>query len=214
MFSKAEKILLVLCCFASMTVICFLMYTISLMKYELELEEERYEIYCKVYQDYHARKIKQEVANKETFYSDTIKVLVTSAEREGIDNEKAELENEIVMMAKILYQEARGISNKDHVAAVAWCVLNRVDHHDSTIAAMITAPNQFAWAESAPVQKHYLSIADDVVTRWLLEKLGKDDIGRILPKEYRYFFGDNGINYFTQKWRDTSFWDWSLNSPY
>ena len=66
MFSKAEKILLVLCCFASMTVICFLMYTISLMKYELELEEERYEIYCKVYQDYHARKIKQEVANKKT----------------------------------------------------------------------------------------------------------------------------------------------------
>ena len=117
------------------------------------------------------------------------------------------------MLAKVIYREARGM-NDEHIAAVAWCVLNRVDYHKSTIASMITAPNQFAWNEDTPVYSKYYSLAEDVVTRWLLEKQGFTNVGRVLPKEYRYFFGYEGLNYFRTTWKATSYWDWSLTSPY
>ena len=50
--------------------------------------------------------------------------------------------------------------------------------------------------------------------RWNAEKNGKTDVGRVLPKEYTFFIGDGFENHFTDEWKSTDYWDWSLPSPY
>lgn len=74
------------------------------------------------------------------------------------------------LMARTIYAEARGCSTMEQ-AAVAWCVLNRVDAGYGDIEAVLTAPHQFAtW--SGEVGQEQLDIAADVLTRWEREKLG------------------------------------------
>lgn len=46
------------------------------------------------------------------------------------------------------------------------------------------------------------------------EKNGETDVGRVLPKEYTFFIGDGFENHFTDEWKSTDYWDWSLPSPY
>lgn len=123
---------------------------------------------------------------------------------------------EAEMIAKVMYQEARGISDKAQVAAVGWCILNRVDDpdHPNTIIGVITQPNQFAWYEYTPVKSEFLKLANDVLARWYLEKEGKENVGRTLPKEYCFFVGDGEYNYFRENFHSVETWDWSYPSPY
>ena len=125
-------------------------------------------------------------------------------------------QEEIQALAKVVYREARGISDKAHQAAVIWCILNRVDAGcwGDTIMDVVTYPNAFAYIEDTPVEQEFLMLAADVCERWNLEKAGQDDVGRVLPKEYLYFTGDGELNHFTIEWKGTEFWDWSLGSPY
>ena len=213
MFTKKEKILLGLVFICAIFIFSIVLNILNLMQQEYEQIKEQYDYQQTLFYQYHADNITYLVANRTFNYSNDILVEVTENEFNLINEQKKELEEEIVMLAKVLYQEARGMSKKD-IAAVAWCVLNRIDYYDSSITKMIKVPGQFAWFADTPVCDPYLSIADDVVTRWLLEKQGKVDVGRVLPKDYRYFFGYNGLNYYTQKWQSDLFWDWSLDSPY
>lgn len=217
MFSKVETILLCSVIATGLFLMALLYYTISYMWdiYEAERTyfEEQWETIQQIDYNYHVEQIILSVKNMTTPYSDNIKVNVTVETRERIDALVASYEEEIVMLAKVVYREARGL-DRTHVAAVAWCVLNRVDYYDSTITSMVTAPGQFAWKANTPVHDYYYDLAKDVVTRWLLEKEGCADVGRVLPKEYRYFFGYKGLNYFRKTWQATSYWDWSLPSPY
>ena len=58
-------------------------------------------------------------------------------------------------------------------------------------------------------------MATDVVTRWLLEKEGFEEVGRVLPNDYLFFGGDGKQNWFRKKFKSNGvFWDWSLESPY
>lgn len=125
-------------------------------------------------------------------------------------------EEELTILAKIVYREARGIRDKAHQAAVIWCILNRVDAGlgGDTITEVATYPNAFAWVPDTPVEQEFLMLAADVCERWNLEKAGQDDVGRVLPKEYLYFTGDGEFNHFTIEWKGTETWDWSLESPY
>ena len=59
-------------------------------------------------------------------YSNTIHVLVTPEQKEKVQQQVKKMDNEIKMLAKVIYREARGES-KQYQSAVAWCVLNRVD---------------------------------------------------------------------------------------
>lgn len=59
-----------------------------------------------------------------------------------------------------------------------------------------------------------LDLAADVIERWLQEKNGAADAGRVLPAEYLFFSGDGTHNYFRTEWRGGTVWDWSLPSPY
>ena len=117
------------------------------------------------------------------------------------------------LLAKTAWGEARGCSPTE-IAAVMWCILNRVDSGDfpDTVVEVVEAPGQFqGYSEDNPVTDDLLAIAYDVLFYW---QIG-DDTGRVLPKEYLYFLGDGGHNYFYKTWGDTSEpWDWSLPSIY
>lgn len=123
---------------------------------------------------------------------------------------------EIQMIAKVIYREARGIKSKKEQAAVAWCILNRVDNKGfpNTISKVIVQPRQFAWYPDTPVKKEFEKLAEDVIRRWLLEKKGQKKVGRTLPKNYLYFYGDGKRNHFRKTFREKATWNWSLSSPY
>ena len=125
-------------------------------------------------------------------------------------------QEEIEMIAKVLYREARGVEDKDQIAAVAWCILNRVDHpnHPNTIKEVITQPEQFAWVEDTPVEDWLLELANDVVYRWCLEKEGQENVGRTLPKGYCFFIGDGKYNHFRQNFNSKQIWNWSYPQQY
>lgn len=123
---------------------------------------------------------------------------------------------ELQTLAKIVYQEARGIPQKSHQAAIIWCILNRLDngYWGDDIITVATYPNAFAWVPDTPVEEEFMDLAIDVVTRWNWEKQGLQDVGRTLPATYLYFTGDGSYNHFTREWGSTDYWDWSLPDPY
>lgn len=125
-------------------------------------------------------------------------------------------DEELTILAKIVYREARGIGDKTHQAAVIWCILNRVDngYWGNTISEVATYPKAFAWVPDTPVEPELLLLAADVCERWNLEKAGASEVGRVLPREYLYFTGNGKLNHFTTEWKGTRVWDWSLESPY
>ena len=130
-------------------------------------------------------------------------------------------ESDINYLAKTLYGEARGIESKMEKAAVCWCILNRVDSDEydfkdmKTIKDVVTAPNQFmGYNKDNPLVDELVDIAEDVLIRWRMEKDGVVEVGRVLPAEYTYFYGDGDRNWFRTDWRSKEFWDWSWDNPY
>ena len=150
------------------------------------------------------------------YYSDKIKIKVSNEIKNKINNQLAELQDEAVMLAKLIYKEARGIKSVPHKAAVVWCVLNRVDsgNYGSDIKEVITAKHQFAWDPNTKVEDEFLELSNDILIRWLLEKEGFSNVGRVLPNDYLFFAGRNGLNYFRKNYHSKEYWDWSLQSPY
>lgn len=118
-------------------------------------------------------------------------------------------------IAKVLYHECRGVSSKTEQACVVWVILNRVDYYNSTVHSVVRTPNQFAFYENTPVWDELLSLAYDVLSRWSQEINGKKNVGRVLPKDYIYFEGRSGHNYFRNSYSDThNVWEYTLDSPY
>lgn len=121
-------------------------------------------------------------------------------------------------IAKTIYGEAMVCSTTER-AAVAWCILNRADDAQDTtpagVIAVVTKPHQFhGYAEDNPLLPELKELALDVIGRWLDEKDGKTDTGRVLPREYLFFTGDGVHNHFRTEWEGGQTWDWSLDSPY
>lgn len=127
-------------------------------------------------------------------------------------------EDEVVMVAKLLQRECGGVPSVTQQACVAWTVCNRVDSDEfegDTITDVVTARYQFAYRENTPVYDELYEIALDVLNRWNAERNGEESVGRVLPKDYTFFAGDGGRNYFRNAYKgDYSIWDYSLPSPY
>lgn len=137
---------------------------------------------------------------------------------EPVKEEKVLDPAEVEYIGRTIWGEADGVKSKAERAAVAWCILNRVDATGQTIEEVVTAPKQFhgyrpadTWGECP--QRH-LDLAADVLARWYAEKDGAEEVGRVLPAAYTFFVGDGERNHFTIEWRSTDFWDWSLADPY
>lgn len=122
-------------------------------------------------------------------------------------------------IAKAIYGEARGCS-KTEQAAVAWCILNRVDSEDpyfpDDIISVVTQEKQFdGYDPNHPVTDEFYELAIDVIDLWLKEDGTGIVAGRVLPPEYLWFLGDGKTNTFRDAYLgDFNTWDWSLVSPY
>lgn len=82
-------------------------------------------------------------------------------------------------------------------------------------SAIIVVTLMFGINESTTVDDSLLDLASDVLWRWNSEKNGEAEVGRVLPKEYTYFAGRGGHNYFRNGFDgEYSIWDYSLESPY
>lgn len=124
-------------------------------------------------------------------------------------------EQDAVDIAKTLWRECGGVKSRTEQACVAWTIVNRADVYGCTISEVVRAKGQYAFKESTKVYDSMLELANDVLERWNLEKNGQAEVGRVLPKEYIYFAGRNGHNYFRNKFSgDFTYWDYSLPSPY
>ena len=108
-------------------------------------------------------------------------------------------DDDVVAVAKMLYGESRGCSIDNQQKAV-WCVLNRVDADGfpDTIIGVLSQPNQFhGYSTAFPVWDELTAVAEDVLTRWSLEKQGVA-VNRELPKSYLYFTGTGQENIFRE----------------
>ena len=112
----------------------------------------------------------------------------------------------VIVLAKVLYGEARGVKSATNKACVIWCVLNRVDDRnqfkkDTTIIKAATRKYQFAYKSRYPATPENIAIVKDVLARWELEKQGVQDVGRVLPKDYTFFRGNGKYNIFRNVFR-------------
>lgn len=137
-------------------------------------------------------------------------------EVEAIDPLKADRE----ALARMVWGEARGCSTTEQ-AAVVWCVLNRFDSDDPyyancmTLYDIVTQPLQFVgYDPDNPLEPAIQAVVDDVLTRWMAEKVCVGNVGRVLPAEYMFFTGDGKTNTFRDQYQGGNIWDWTLDSPY
>lgn len=119
------------------------------------------------------------------------------------------------LIGRTIWGEAGGVKDPAERAAVAWCILNRVDAWGQTIEQVVTKPRQFTgYRPKGDCPQEHIDMARDVLERWAAEKAGEENVGRVLPAGYLYFLGDGKHNHFTIEWKGTNTWDWSLTSPY
>ena len=124
-------------------------------------------------------------------------------------------EEEVYVLAKMVWGEARGVPSDTEKAACVWCALNRVDHGYGDIITVVTTPKQFVgYNEENPVDDGLITLCIDVLTRWYAEREGQVEVGRVLPADYLWFSGDGKRNHFRNAYRGGDRWDWSLPSPY
>lgn len=128
--------------------------------------------------------------------------------------------NDAVMMARVMFCEARGIGSKRELSMICWCILNRLDsgRFQGSIPAVITADGQFAYRKSAPMVNDFgidlFALAQDVLLRWQAEREGEVNVGRTLPKEYCFYKGNGYHNYFQITNNGRKVLDFGLENPY
>lgn len=120
-------------------------------------------------------------------------------------------EQEIDMIARVVGVEAGGL-DKFHQSLVIWCILNRVDagiYGGKTVTEVLIAPLQFHGDNCAcPLNPEIRELVVDVIHRWHLEKISGHDVGRTLPREYVYYWGDGEYNHFRIENTDQFYYQW------
>lgn len=142
---------------------------------------------------------------------------ITASEKK--ETPKLYTDRDVEVVAKTVYGEALVTNSDMEMAAVVWCILNRVDSKGyacgGTIEYVTTFPGQFhGYSEDHPVSERIKELVIDVFERWTAEKNGEENVGRVLPKEYLYFWGDGKHNYFTTEFLGGSTWKWEVENPY
>jgi hypothetical protein len=116
---------------------------------------------------------------------------------------KKECDEFVTVMSKMLYGEAKGVKSKTNQAAVIWCALNRYDSAVKKangkrvkITQVVTTGAFHGYKKRNPVKSNLKAIVKDVLDRWIREKQGEKSVGRVLPKEYKWFSAYRGYNRF------------------
>lgn len=146
---------------------------------------------------------------------EALEVIEETEEAKAVDQVKVLDPAEVELIGRTIWGEAEGVKSTAERAAVAWCILNRVDAYGQTIEEVVTAPRQFhGYRPEGECPQRHLDLAADVLTRWKAEKDGAEEVGRVLPADYLYFIGDGERNHFSIEYQSSDFWDWSLTDPY
>lgn len=127
-----------------------------------------------------------------------------------------ETEEEIVLLAKMLWGEARGCSTTEQAACV-WVALNRVSdpRWPDTLREVLLQPEQFrGLREDNPATEELMALAEDVLSRRARELAGETAVGRVIPEDYFFWAGDGKRNHFRKEYRDTATWSWEMEDPY
>ena len=141
-------------------------------------------------------------------------ILIVSA-RANADG-RSYTSEEVDILCRCVWGEYRG-EDTDQVAAVVWCILNRVDdpRFDNDIKSVVTAPYQFSgYSPANPIDPRIQRIVLDVLARWSIETQCVGSVGRVLPSEYVYFHGNGKVNLYRSEYWSREYWDWSWGSPY
>lgn len=122
---------------------------------------------------------------------------------------------DIERMSQAVWGEARGCAPTEQ-AAVVWCILNRVDdpRWPDTIEGVCITSQFNGYNPTNPVEPDIYDLTLDVYVRWVREHTGEQDVGRVLPASYCFFYGDGKHNHFQESFGADEVWDWSLPSPY
>lgn len=134
---------------------------------------------------------------------------------------------EAEQLAMLVQLESGGIPNRDEQAAVVWCVLNRVDDETGrfpdTITEVLLQPGQFySKPLSIQIDTESLELVYDILFRWYMSSVSEGHLdrsevtlGRTIPYDYLFYYGDGEHNYFRREFLDYSDqWDWSYPEVY
>lgn len=137
------------------------------------------------------------------------------AERFKVFAPKDDYNRVLKAMSQMALGEAGGCSPTE-IAATVWSVLNRFDNgYSDSIFVVISASGQYhGYSPNKGLREDVYNICEDVIARWVAEKEGKENVGRVLPPDYNWFYGDGKHNHFRNKYRTNEKWDWSLPTPY
>lgn len=164
------------------------------------------------------------VPTEETIEETTVET-TTSEEGDEDNNDNSEIvmhftERDVIALAKVLYNECRGVPSDMHKACVAWTACNRVDAEYGgveTVYEALVAEGQFAYNSNTPVTDELYALALDVLTRWNNEKNGETNVGRVLPSDYMWFSSNKpkNENDFRNSYSgEYDIWDYSYENPY
>jgi hypothetical protein len=129
-------------------------------------------------------------------------------------------EEEYVLGAIVLHGEAGAIPSITEQSGVLWTIWNRVldDLYPNDIKSVVTQEGQFdGYTINGVYTKKDYDLAVDVFERGWREAHGEssESVGRTLPKDYLYFYGDGKHNYFVKQFgQDPYVWGSQFISPY
>lgn len=126
---------------------------------------------------------------------------------EALERAKSTIPDELVELAgHAIWGEAGGIQDEAQRAAVVWCACNRADAWDMELGEVLTVDQFHGLAIRGEVPPQHVELARDVLARWTLEAEGWQDVGRVLPEQYLYFYGDGRVNHFSTEYGGGEYW--------
>lgn len=148
--------------------------------------------------------------------AEPMQAMPSAAEAAQEPEAEQKTEEEIVLLAKMLWGEARGCSTTEQAACV-WVALNRVSdpRWPDTLREVLLQPEQFrGLREDNPATEELMALAEDVLSRRARELAGETAVGRVIPENYFFWAGDGKRNHFRKEYRDTATWSWEMEDPY
>lgn len=156
-----------------------------------------------------------QAASEPMLSAEPMQIAIPAAETAQEPETEQERET-IVLLAKMLWGEARGCSTTEQAACV-WVALNRVSdpRWPDTLREVLLQPEQFrGLREDNPATEDLMALAEDVLSRRALELAGEAAVGRVIPEDYFFWAGDGKRNHFRKEYESKERWGWSLESPY
>ena len=103
-------------------------------------------------------------------------------------------EEDFDTLAKTLYGEANCVKSKAEKSMVVWVVANRLNSglFGKSIVEICTKPMQFTgYRPDNPITKENEELLIDVLSRWIAEKEGAENVGRTVPSDILFFSADS-----------------------